>query len=107
MGYLQHFLRRGLFRRGPGAARLPAAHRRRPAGQIQHRSGQDPVPLHPRHGAGGEVHPWPVPPLGHPFRGRGGQRGHGREGQQKSPTDQRPHQRVVPGGSVRKYPHGL
>jgi hypothetical protein len=28
---------------------------------------QEPIPVHPGYGAGGKVHPWPVPHLGRPL----------------------------------------
>ena len=65
------------------------------------------IPLHPGYGASGEVHPRPIPYLGHPVYRGGGQRRHGGQGQQKGPADQRPCQRVVSGGPVRKCPHGV
>lgn len=68
---------------------------------------QEPVPLHPGHGTGREVHPRPVPHLGHPVHRSGGQRRHRGQGQQESPTDQRSGERVVSGGPVGKCPHGV
>lgn len=107
VGHLPHLLRRGLLRRRPPAARLQPDDSSSQGETVSDYPLQKPIPLYPGYGVGGEIHPRPVSHLGHPVHRHSRQCRHGGKGQQKGQADQRPGQRVVFGGPVRKYPHGF